>query len=148
MACTLDSRGWNERIYMKCTVCYKWSSFIQSFYILHIILIVLNLCSHIYKYLHTGVDSTVFQYLILYPKLVRKVKTYKTLLQYFGVYSPAGKRREISVICEADVKSVHKWDLHTPICNKRENYILSKNKFAYGLIHPNSLLYSSLQHLL
>lgn len=134
----------NERMYMLATN----EVFIQSFYVLHIKSIVLILCSHIYEYLPMGIDSTVLQYLIHYPILVGKVKDTQTPAQYLGAYSPAGKRREISVICKADVKSLHKWDIHIPICNKRENYVLSKNKSVYELIHLKSLLNRSFRHLL
>lgn len=90
--------------------CLLQMKYSYKVFISHIIFIVLNLCSHIYKYLHMAVDSTVFHYLILYPKLVEKVKTHKLCpnTQHFGASSPEGKRREISVICEADVKSIHK----------------------------------------
>lgn len=68
--------------------------FIQRFYVSHIKSIVLSLCSHIYEYLPMGIDSTVFQYLILYPILVGKVKTDKPLPNIWELTAQQGKEEK------------------------------------------------------
>lgn len=68
--------------------------FIQSFYVLHIKSIVLILCSHIYEYLPMGIDSTVFQYLILYPVLVGKVKTHKPFPNIWELTAQQGEEEK------------------------------------------------------
>lgn len=68
--------------------------FIRSFYVLHIKSIVLILCSQIYEYLPMGIDSTVFQYLILYPILVEKVKTHERLPDISELTAQQGKEEK------------------------------------------------------